>query len=457
MDAELLAKRLEREKAARKQAEALLEEKSREVFLANTELQKAAHELAGQTKQLNTIIDRTLAGILLVDDRNAIRRANRSAQCMFAREPENIVGRSIFELFHSDQWSTIRLAEQHPNPSEKLDQSDVVYESKGARPGGETFPIELAIAAVDIDDRRHTVWICRDLTRRKQAEAKRAALEQELRQAQKLESLGTLASGIAHEINTPIQYVSDNAHFLKDSFADLLAVLDRHETFIQSAAEAGQMADQVAEVRAAEEEADLAFLREEIPNSAGQTLEGIQRVSKIVTAIKEFSHPGTTEKTLIDLNKAIETTLTVTRNQWKYVAELETDFDPALPDVPCLPGDINQAILNLIVNAAQAIEDRGDEPPGRITITTRRKGNVAEVAIADNGGGIAEEHRGQIFDPFFTTKDVGKGTGQGLSIVHGIITQKHEGSISFTTQVSEGTTFVIELPLADSVEMKEAV
>ncbi len=453
MDADLLNKRLAREKRARQEAEALLEEKSREVFVANEELRKAAQELVSQTEQLNAVFDLTLAGIFLADDGLSIKRANRAAHHIFRLEGQSMVGRSILELFPPDERNTIKEAAEAPEPGETFGEADRLYDSFGTRPDGSTFPLELAIAAVDLNGSRQTVWICRDLTRRKEAEAKRVQLEMELSQAQKLESLGTLASGIAHEINTPIQYVSDNAHFLKDAFGDLLDVLDLHEELIQnSGAE-----EQVAKIRESEKAADLEFLKTEIPSSIDQSLDGIQGISKIVTAIKEFSHPGTEEKSAIDINQAIETTITVTRNQWKYNAELATEFDADLPCVPCLPGDFNQVILNLIVNAAHAIEARGDNAQGQITVRTRRDGDMAVISVSDTGCGISDEHKGKIFDPFFTTKGVGKGTGQGLSIAYSIITAKHGGSICFDSKVGEGTTFTIALPLEAAPELQEAV
>ncbi|MFC1735778.1 sensor histidine kinase, partial [Candidatus Hydrogenedentota bacterium] len=176
-------------------------------------------------------------------------------------------------------------------------------------------------------------------------------------------------------------------------------------------------------------------------------------VASIVRAMKEFSHPGTDEKTAVDLNRAIENTITVARNEWKYVADVNTEFEPDLPLVPCLPGEFNQVILNLLVNAAHAISDvvgDGSSGKGTITITTRAKGGFAEIEIGDTGGGIPDRARERIFDPFFTTKEVGKGTGQGLAIAHNVIVDKHSGAITFESEEGKGTTFHIRLPLENS-------
>jgi len=178
--------------------------------------------------------------------------------------------------------------------------------------------------------------------------------------------------------------------------------------------------------------------------------------------MKEFSHPGSREKAPTDINKAISTAITVCRNEWKYVAEVTTDLDPELPLVPCVSGEINQVLLNLIVNAAHAVADVVGEQPtekGRITIGTRRVGNEAEITVKDTGCGIPEAARSRVFDPFFTTKEVGKGTGQGLAIARSVVVEKHGGRIYFETETGKGTTFVVRLPFesARASEREEVV
>jgi two-component system NtrC family sensor kinase len=276
-------------------------------------------------------------------------------------------------------------------------------------------------------------------------------IEQELRQAQKIEAIGQLAAGITHEINTPIQYVGDNLSFLQQSFGDIFRVLTAyHQLF--TVVQAGEVvpADKKQAVMAAIDDADLEYLLEEIPKTLAQGLEGVGRVAKIVRAMKEFSHPGSDEKTFINLNELLESTLTISRNQWKYVAKLETDLQPDLPLVACLPGEINQVFLNLIVNAAHAIGDlsrEGQGGLGTITITTRQVGKAVQVRISDTGGGIPEPIKERIFEPFFTTKPRGKGTGQGLAISRRVVVDKHQGLLSFQTEPGKGTTFIIDLPL----------
>ena len=278
----------------------------------------------------------------------------------------------------------------------------------------------------------------------------RKLTEAQLLQAQKLESVGQLAAGIAHEINTPTQFVSSNVDFLEESFGEIIQLLTKcregHELLVK-----GEMNQEyIKNVEELAEDIDLKYLMEEIPIAIKQSREGVGRIATIVAAMKEFSHPGSRSKTEVDLNKIIETTVTVARNEWKYVAELETDLDESLFQVNCLSDEIGQVILNMIVNAAHAIEAKlGGNPEGekgRILITTKQFDDFAEIRIKDSGSGIPAYAQHRIFDPFYTTKKVGKGTGQGLAIVHSVITRKHGGTISFETAEGVGTTFIVTLP-----------
>jgi two-component system, NtrC family, sensor kinase len=277
----------------------------------------------------------------------------------------------------------------------------------------------------------------------------RKALREQLLQAQKLESVGQLAAGIAHEINTPTQYIGDNVRFLKDAFENLKSLLASYEHCFSSAAADTPSRETLEAAAAAVKQADAPYLLEEIPKAIDQTLEGVGRVAALVNAMKDFSHPDTREKSLLDLNRAIAGTLTVARNEWKYVADLETHFDPSLTPLSCHPGEINQVVLNLIVNAAHAIGDvalRGGPRRGTITVRTLRCAEWAEIRIEDTGTGIPEKVQTRIFDPFFTTKEIGKGTGQGLAIARSVVVNKHGGTLHFETEEGKGTTFIVRLP-----------
>jgi PAS domain S-box-containing protein len=287
----------------------------------------------------------------------------------------------------------------------------------------------------------HFLALKEDITERRR-------LTIQLQHAQRLEAIGQLAAGIAHEINTPTQYIGDNVSFLGEAFEDLRHVLANYERLLAAANEDVLSTDLVQQITAAVERADAGYLLEEIPKALAQTREGIDRVSTLVGAMKEFSHPGAKEKTPWDLNRAIENTITVSRNEWKYVADVETDFDSSLPLVSCLPSELNQAILNLIVNAAHAIKDTIADTTsrGRIHIRTVNCEDWIEVRIQDTGTGIPKHVQERIFEPFFTTKQMGKGTGQGLAIARSVVVNKHQGTIHFETEEGKGTTFVIRIP-----------
>ncbi len=289
-----------------------------------------------------------------------------------------------------------------------------------------------------------------ELCARLQVGARILSLQERATQTQKLESIGQLAAGIAHEINTPAQFVGDNLRFLRDSVAGLLAAVGAQAELLGRLARGESLeAELLRQTLATVEELDFEYLRSEIPMAFAQSIDGVDRVAKIVGAMKQFSHPGVSDRIHVNLNEAIESTVTVSRGEWKLVAEVEVDLDPELPDVECAPGEINQVLLNLIVNAAHAIADVSSErEKGHIRIATRREETQVRISISDTGKGIPREIRERIFEPFFTTKEVGKGTGQGLAIAYEVVVRQHKGSIEFESEAGKGTTFTVRLPIA---------
>ncbi|MGD9134451.1 MAG: ATP-binding protein [Desulfobacterales bacterium] len=278
----------------------------------------------------------------------------------------------------------------------------------------------------------------------------RVKFEAQLHQSQKMEAIGQLAAGIAHEINTPAQFVGDNTRFLQDAFDDLIEACSLYKQSIKAAESGTLSAESIKDLEKRVAELDIAYLEQEVPQAIQQTLKGIDRITHIVQAMKIFAHPGGAEKEPIDINQEIEKTITITRNEWKYVADLITDFDAALPAVQCHRAEFNQVILNLIVNAAHAIADaNGDQSSerGTIKISSNLADSWAEIRISDSGPGIPEEIRHRVFDLFFTTKEPGRGTGQGLAIAHSVIVDKHGGTIEIESEENRGTTFVIRLPV----------
>ena len=293
-------------------------------------------------------------------------------------------------------------------------------------------------------------------------------LQMQLSHAQKMEAIGSLASGIAHEINTPLQYVRDNVNFIQDAFRDMNKLLEKY-SYLHNAADhnqipppcfpASQGEDKGREKtpagaeEVAEEEASVKYLMEEVPKAVQESLEGLGRITEIVKAMKEFAPPDVQDRKMaVDVNKAITHTLTVSQNEWKNVADVVTNFDTALPLVPCFPIDFNLVVLNIIINATHAIADRVNDRKGGkglISISTQRNGDCAEIRISDTGAGIPEEIRHKIFEPFFTTKEIGRGTGMGLTMAYTVVVEKHGGTITFDTEIGKGTTFIIRLPVSD--------
>ena len=308
-----------------------------------------------------------------------------------------------------------------------------------------------AITAPSSHGPRQTVAELEDQRRRlEKALADLQSTQTRLLQAHKLEAIGQLAAGIAHEINTPTQYVTDNVAFLSRAFEKLCDLVFSSRELLADK-KAGRCSPEVlARVEAIFAGGRIDYILAEAPKALEQSMDGLHRVASIVAAMKDFSHPSAGEKAPCDLGEAISSTVTVATNEWKYVAEMETIFDPELPLVRCLRDEVNQVILNLIVNAAHAIDAvvlGGSAGKGTIRIETRYDDGWAEIRVSDTGCGIPESARERVFDPFFTTKPVGKGTGQGLAIAYAVIVEKHGGEISFETELGRGTTFIVRLPV----------
>jgi signal transduction histidine kinase len=271
-----------------------------------------------------------------------------------------------------------------------------------------------------------------------------------LLQVQKLESIGQLAAGIAHEINTPTQFVSDNITFLRGALEPLFRLFDLAQAVADAGQSQGFAPDAAAAFQAARDEADLEFLRDEIPQALLQSAEGLGRIATIVKAMKNFAHTSGDGIQPENLQAIVETASIVSRAEWKSVAELHLEADPNLPPVPCLRDEIGQLVLNLLVNSAHAIQeriDRGELAMGEIVVSLGRNGQAAELRVADNGAGIPESIRDRVFDPFFTTKPVGVGSGQGLALAYSTVVERHKGQISFESEPGRGTCFLVRLPL----------
>jgi PAS domain S-box-containing protein len=377
--------------------------------------------------RLSVVVDHLPDALLLAGEAGAIRFANPAAVAMLGRSNADLVGRSLWTLVHpaDRDWLLERVAEVRPPRMCRI---------RGTEESAWLEVEALLEYANEHDGSRSIVFTARDVSERQR-------LELELRHAQKLESVGRLAAGIAHEINTPIQFIGDNVRFMEDSFADLVRLWAVYRS--------GDPDDLAARIRAVDEtaeEIEMEYLLAEVPKAITQTLNGVHRVAGIVRAMKAFGHPGGEQKAPANLTEAILNTLVVANNEIKYVADVETDLAD-LPPVYCHLGDINQVVLNLLVNAAHAIA-AADRGRGTIRVATRLEDEHVVIEVADTGTGVPPEIADKLFDQFFTTKEVGTGTGQGLSLVRTLVTDRHGGTIDFTSEVGAGTVFSVRLPLA---------
>jgi two-component system NtrC family sensor kinase len=395
---------------------------------------------------MQSALDASEELILVTDRGGRILFANRALAQRHGRVREALIGESVDIVMPAEpnraQIETMRKAFRESKPVRVVVQ--------GHHHGGSVMWLSLAITPIPDEHgkARLFVGIATDITQNiedarvkhelqehiETQEQERERLKLELRLAQKLEAVGRLAAGVAHEINTPIQFISDNITFLRESLVDLAQVIEAYKLGV---AQGDEMADSV----------DLDFLMSELPKGIDQAKEGVGRVAGIVRALKEFSHQGSEAHDSADINRALENTLLIARSEYKDLAMVERRFG-RLPLVPCNVGELNQVFVNLLVNAAHAIEKSGkDSTTGRILVTTEHAGADVSITFEDNGCGIPPEHMDKIFDPFFTTKEVGKGTGQGLAISRSIVVDRHGGSIGLDSGVGKGTRMTIRLPV----------
>lgn len=413
-------------------------------------MQKKIDGLLETLKQVNyqneMMLNWVNGAVVMVDREGRVIHANAAALTALGWTMEEFVGRHKHETIHHSQddgseypWDFCPCFAAIEDGSSHHVDGDVFWKKNGS-----SFSADFIVCPTRDEKNEITgaVLTFRNLTEQRLQEANRI-------HSMKLESIGELSAGIAHEINTPIQFIGSNVSFLQDSFGDLLNLVAAYGKLRDALADSPQFADILGEIKVLEEEADVEYLQDEAPKAFEQTRSGVDRVTKLVLGLKGFAHSGDGEiKRPTNINEIIENSLIVCHNAYKYVALMETEYGE-IPAINVYPGDIGQVIVNLVVNAAHAIADKkGDSPElGTIRICTSCKDNVVSISVSDTGGGIPEGVRQRIFDPFFTTKDVGRGSGQGLAISRTIIHDKHQGEITFESNPGEGTTFFIRLPL----------
>ncbi len=406
-------------------------------------LQEALTQVLFQNKMLLNWVQ---GAVITVDRKGNVLTANETALHVLDLSAEELIGRHCHETMHHTTddggeypWEFCPVFAAIEDGSSHHVDGDVFWKKDGS-----SFSADYIVSPIrdENNDISGATLIFRNLTEQRLQEAKRI-------HGMKLESIGELSAGIAHEINTPIQFIGSNISFLNEAFDDLLELTHRYGNLRDALCGREEFKGLLDGIAEQEEVADLEYLQDEAPKAFAQTIHGVERVTALVLGLKGFAHAKDSEsKVAADINEIIRNTLVVCTNAYKYVAELETDLGE-LPMIKIYHGDIGQVILNLVVNAAHAIEDaKGTaDQMGRITVRTFREGGNAVITVSDTGCGIPSAVRGRVFDPFFTTKEVGRGSGQGLAIARTIIHDKHDGELSFESTVGKGSTFKITLPI----------
>ena len=411
-------------------------DKSNQDLISETASRQEVEGAHSRSEQLFRSIAENSADLIAVVDQSGHRIYNNpSYERLLGYTKEELKETISFQQIHPDDRTVVTRAAQQALETgvgqiveyrmQRKDGTYISLESHGSFIRDSRGEIEaFVISARDVSDRRMA------------------------QQTEKLSAIGQLAAGVAHELNTPVQYISDNVTFLGDAWKQVDAAIALCLTAAHASITSDSHSSPVTPSAGPPE--DWAWLRREVPKAISQSLEGIRRMSKILAAIRRFSHTGGGEREYVDLNEALDATLTVAQNQIKHLAEVQTDYQTDLPRVECYCDEMNQVFLNLIVNASHAIRDASTQQArerGKLIIRTRQIDHEVQVEIQDNGTGIPLIARARVFDPFYTTKQVGEGTGQGLTICHDIVTQKHRGRIWFDTEVDKGTTFFVRIPI----------
>ena len=413
----------------------------RSVAVFEREMEELNAKLEAERDRLRLIFEAAPVGIIRCELDGRVTMANPALEKMLGYTEAEILALGPDPLVHPDDRNEVVTAlraagsgsgrEPHTATRRLLHRNGAIVHTR----------LSVSVAADGEQRPLFTLAVVKDIS-------EMIRLEMELRHSQKLESVGRLAAGIAHEINTPVQFVGDSVRFVREAVDDFVSIIGGYQKLRGELEADPRWTSEAARLAELEKSADVAYAMANVPAAAERCLDGLQRVTTIVRSLKEFAHPDAREKKPCDLNHALQTTLAIARNEYKYVADVVTELGE-LPPVLCHGGELNQVFLNLVVNAAHAIGDvvAGTDRRGTIRIRTRREGEDVVIEIGDTGTGIPAAVRERIFEPFFTTKEVGRGTGQGLAISRSVVVDKHGGSLTFVTETGRGTTFIIRMPL----------
>lgn len=411
--------------------------------IVDRRIQDVSHGLRDSERRMRLFLANVAEGIVSTSADGIITSLNPGATRILGYRPHEMLGKHIGSFIPALAGAGFpgMLAARSESSAVPAIELDARHATKGR------VPVSLTLVDYAVSGQRTITGVFRDLSEERR-------LRSQLQQTRKMEAVGQLASGIAHEINTPTQFVGDNIGFLGDGFEDLRRALDAHARLLVAARRSGVLKEVVDGVEAALGELDVGYLEAEIPVALEQSRQGLERIASIVDAMKSFAHPGTDAKRLFDLNRAVRNTIMIARNEWEPVAEIELDLAEGLAPIPGYEAEINQVLLGLILNSAQAIagQERSEtQSPalGRILVSTRRVADTVILELVDDGPGMSEAVRQQAFEPFFSTKEVGQGTGQGLAVAWSIVVDKHHGSIELESAEGEGARFRLRLPIGE--------
>jgi PAS domain S-box-containing protein len=407
-----------------------------------TELNQILKILHESEFKYRTLIDKLNEAVYLIIDRKFEIVNQKFLDLLEITEEElSLPGFNMFNFVSEESKNILKERSRNIKQGKNIPKKyDMILITKK----GNEKEVEISETFLNFNGKIATQGVVRDLTKIRKAET-------QIRHLQKMEAIGTLAAGIAHEINTPSQFVNDNLNFLKE-------VNIEFEPIYKFLSDVKKTNRTIEELKQIIENIDLEYLQTEVPIAIEQSIDGVQRIAKIVAAMRDFSHAGPKEKVAANVHKLINSSLTISRNAWKYIAKIEKDFDDSIPPIVCLASDLGQVFVNIIINAAHALEEKfnnSETLQGKISIKTINKGNDIEIIFSDNGIGMSKKVQKRIFDPFFTTKDVGKGTGQGLAIAYDIIVDKHHGSINVESEENIGTKLSIILPQEDNITSEQ--
>jgi len=427
------------EKVAERTAEVRQAHESTKILL---EEKKTSESLARELADRNELILQSVSeGIFGVDQNGHTTFVNVAVEKMLGYSADELLGKSIHQLIHKTADGEV--LPEDDCPLCLMLKKGGPYEEEGrycSKDGG-CFPVQIHAAPLEKNNEIFgAVVVFRDIS-------EQLLHEQRMIETQKFEAIGQLAAGVAHELRTPVQYIETNVTFFGEAIEDVFAYL-RDEEELCGRDEEIDWQQAKNKLLVLQEKYDLSYYQEELPSSLAETLQGVHQIIKIVQSMKELSHPGEGTSTVANLNRAIENAVTIAKNEWKYVAELNVDLDPDLAPFRCNPDSWIQMVINLIVNCAHAIEERQASTPGPGLIEIRTQESEKEIVlwVMDNGTGVDEDKVNEIFKPFFTTKKVGKGTGQGLAFAHNLVVKVHKGSITCANRVEGGVMFEIRVP-----------